>query len=122
MDMLSLLFLTFSLLIILPLELYGLIRGINVQRYNLGIAKGRRYKPGFWWRQASALARSRAGNGANFIITCVLAIFGLIISLLSGSWLDTALCSYVLINALVAANFLATQLPAIDAEYAAGAG
>jgi len=113
---LSPLFIAFNLLVLLPLEVYALIRGINVQRYNLGIAKGRRYATGFWWRQASALARSRAAKGSNFIATVVLASLGLVFSLLSGGWLDTAICSYVLINALVAANFFAVQLPIIEAE------
>lgn len=118
MEAMPLLFLLLNLLIFLPLQLYGLIRGINVQRYNLGIAKGRRYTQGFWWRQASALARSRASCGVNFVITTVLAALGVIISLMAGAWLDGAICSYVLINGLVAANFFATQLPIIDAEQA----
>jgi len=113
---LSPLLIAFNLLILLPLEVYALIRGINVQRYNLGIAKGRRYADGFWWRQATALARSRAARGGNFLATVILASMGLAISLFSGAWLDTAICSYVLINALVAANFFAAQLPIIEAE------
>lgn len=106
----------FYLVVVLPLEIYALIRGINVQRYNLGIAKGRRYKQGVWWRQASGLARSRANKGANFIITTVLAALGVLLAIISGSFFDGAICGYVLVNALVAANFFAAQLPIIDAE------
>lgn len=120
MELLTILAVLFNLLILLPFEIYGLIRGINLQRYNLGIAKGRRYRQGFWWRQAVGLARSRASKGVNFIVTSVLAALGVVFALLNGSWIDSALCGYILVNALVAANFFAAQLPVIDAEQAAG--
>lgn len=116
LELLTILAVLFNLLILFPLQIYGLIRGINLQRYNLGIAKGRRYKQGFWWRQAVGLARSRARKGANFIVTSVLAALGVVFAFINGSWIDSALCSYILINALVAANFFATQLPLIEAE------
>lgn len=109
----------FNLLVAFPILLFGVIRGINVQRYNLGIAKGRRYTQGFWWRQAVALARSRKAGGANFVVTAVLASIGLVLAFSINAWLQVGLCSYILVNALVAANFFATQLPTIDAESAA---
>ena len=119
MEVVSFLFFLFNLLVILPLQVYAFIRGINVQRYNLGIAKGRRYKQGFWWRQAVALARSRKAGGANFVVTAVLAAIGLVLAFSINAWLQVGLCSYILVNALVAANFFATQLPTIDTESAA---
>lgn len=118
MELLTILAVLFNLFILLPLEIYGLIRGINLQRYNFGIAKGRRYKQGFWWRQAVGLARSRARKGANFIVTSALAALGVLFALINGSWIDSALCSYILVNALVAANFFAAQLPIVEAEQA----
>jgi len=109
----------FNLLVVLPIELYALIRGINVQRYNLGIAKGRRYRQGFWWRQATALAKSRGNKGANFIVTVLLSGAWALLSLLAGSYLDVAITVYVFVNALIPAAFLATQLPVIEAEQTA---
>lgn len=120
MDALTILMVLFNLLILLPLEIYALIRGINVQRYNLGIAKGRRYTQGFWWRQAAALAKSRQARGANFITTTALAALGVVLAIITRSPLDVAICSYVLVNALVATNFFATQLPIIKAETPGG--
>lgn len=119
MEILAVLFFLFNLFVILPLQVYAFVRGINVQRYNLGIAKGRRYKQGFWWRQAVALARSRKAAGANFVVTAVLAAIGLVLAFSINAWLQVGLCSYILVNALVAASFFATQLPTIDAESAA---
>lgn len=116
MELLTILAVLFNLLILFPLQICGLIRGINLQHYNLCIAKRRRYKQGFWWRQAVGLARSRARKGANFIVTSMLAALGVVFAFINGSWIDSALCSYILINALVAANFFATQLPLIEAE------
>lgn len=118
MDAIAFLLVAFNLVVLLPLDVYALIRGINVQRYNLGIARGRRYATGFWWRQATALARSRACTGANFILTCVLSALGVVMSLVNGSWIDGAICSYVLVNALIASSFSATQLPVIGAKQA----
>lgn len=118
MEVLAVLFFLFNLFVILPLQVYAFIRGINVQRYNLGIAKGRRYKQGFWWRQAVALARSRKAGGGNFVVTAVLAAIGLVLAFSINAWLQVGLCSYILVNALVAASFFATQLPTIDAESA----
>ncbi len=119
MDALFVLLVAFNFLVVVPAQLYAFIRGINVQRYNLGIAKGRRYKHGFWWRQATALARSRQATGANFIITVVFSALALLSALFTNAWLSAAMCSYILVNALVATNFLALQLPVIDAEQAA---
>ncbi len=119
MEVFVVLFFAFNFLLVVPAQLYAVIRGINLQRYNLGIAKGRRYRQGFWWRQAASLARSRQAKGANFIVTVVLSALFLLISLFTNAWLSAAMCSYILINALVAASFLALQLPVIDAENAA---
>jgi len=116
MEALAVLFFLFNLFVILPLQVYAFIRGINVQRYNLGIAKGRRYKQGFWWRQAVALARSRKAGGVNFVVTAVLAAIGLVLAFSINAWLQVGLCSYILVNALVASSFFATQLPILDAE------
>lgn len=116
MNDLSTPFFVFNLLVVLPVELYALIRGINVQRYNLGIAKGRRYKQGFWWRQATALAKSRQTGGINFVATVLLSGLCALVAFHMNAYIGLPVFVYIFINALIPAAFLAKQLPAIEAE------